>query len=242
MRYGIFSDVHSNLEALEAVILAFQKEEIDRYLCLGDIVGYGANPKECIQKVRSLTDICCAGNHDWATVNLFALDYLNSEAAFAVLWTKRLLNAQEKSYLEALKLVYKNKDLVLVHGTLDNPQEFNYLTNVYIAEETFRLMETNICFIGHTHIPSIFNKVGNDHVYCFKESNIRLEEKSKYIINVGSVGQPRDGNPKAAFCVYDTKTKEVQIKRTGYDIKTARKKILNEEMPEFLGDRLIIGR
>lgn len=242
MRYGIFSDVHSNIEALDAVIGAYKEEEIDKYLCVGDVVGYATNPRECIEKVKAIATITVAGNHDWAAVNLFSLDYFNPLAKDAILWTMGNLDSEDRYFLQSLELTYQNDGLALVHGTLNSPQDFNYMTDGYIVYRTFRLLETNICFVGHTHAPGVFVKSENGKIHYQEDSAINIKEDSKYIINVGSVGQPRDGNPKAAYCIYDTDKKNVQIKRIGYDVQAARKKIIAEGLPEFLGERLLVGR
>jgi predicted phosphodiesterase len=242
MRYGIFADVHSNLEALEMVIRAYKNEAIDKYLCAGDVVGYGANPQESIRRVKALTMITVAGNHDWASIKLFATDYFNPVAREAISWTTNNLDEESRYFLESLNLVYKNEDLTLVHGTLDDPQDFNYLTDDYIAAKTFNLLETNICFVGHTHVAEIFIQDKDRHIYYEGSGTVEIREGNKYIINVGSVGQPRDGNPKGAYCIYDTVKKEVRIKRVDYDIQTARNKIITKGLPKFLGDRLLIGR
>ncbi len=256
MRYGIFADVHSNLEALEAVIHAYKNEAIDKYLCVGDVVGYGANPQECVDQVKMLAMITVAGNHDWASVGLFSVDYFNPVAKEAIFWTKNNLDNASRYFLESLGLVYKNEYLTLVHGTLNNPQEFNYISDNYAVEETFRLLETRLCFVGHSHVagivcrdedgctfyhglfyPGVFPpKIDNSDI------NIEIQENNRYIVNVGSVGQPRDGNPGAAYCVYDTAKREVRIKRIGYDIKAAREKIFAAGLPVFLGNRLTDGR
>jgi predicted phosphodiesterase len=242
LRYGIFGDIHSNLEALNAVIEVCQKEAIDKYLCVGDVVGYAVNPKECIDKVKALAMITVAGNHDWASVDLFSVDYFNPTALEAIVWTKHNLDEQDKYFLGSLELIYKNEHLTLVHGTLNAPRDFNYMTDGYIAEETFRLLKTNICFLGHTHLVDIFIKDKDDNLYYFQEKHIDIKDINKYIVNVGSVGQPRDGNPQAAYCIYDTDIKQVQVKRISYDIKTTRKKIIKAGLPKFLGDRLLIGK
>jgi predicted phosphodiesterase len=242
MRYGIFSDIHSNLEALNTVISAYKKEKIDKYFCIGDVVGYASNPRECIEIIKTLTTITIAGNHDWASVDLFSVDYFNLNAQDAILWTRRNLDDSNRNFLESLKLVYNNEDLTLVHGTLDNPGDFNYMTDSYIAEETLRLLETNICFIGHTHVVGTFIKDKSERIYYRQDDSLDISPENKYIVNVGSVGQPRDSNPKAAYCIYDTDKKEVQLKRIDYDIETAREKIINAGLPKFLGDRLTIGR
>lgn len=241
MRYGIFSDIHSNLEAWKAVSAAYQSENIDRYLCLGDLVGYAANPKECIAAVAALAAVTVAGNHDRASVDLFSVDSFNPLAREAIFWTKRSLGGQERSFLESLRLTYKNEDLTLVHGTLDTPEDFNYLKDDFSAKETFRLLENNLCFIGHTHVAGTFIRDKDGRIEYTQDSRIKIKAGHQYIINVGSVGQPRDGNPKAAYCIYDSVTKEAEIKRTAYDIETAGRKIIGANLPPFLAERLLSG-
>ena len=242
MRYGIFSDIHSNFEALSAVIRAYQKENINTYLCIGDLVGYGANPIECIEKVKDLASFIVAGNHDWASVDLFSIDFLNPLAAEAILWTKKMLSDSDRAYLASLKLVYKNDDLTLAHGTLDKPQEFSYMVDDYAASESFNWLETNILFVGHTHVPGVFIQDKDGHIIYNRNNVTEVEPEKKYIVNVGSVGQPRDANPKAAYCVYDSDKKTVEIKRVPYDIETTANKIIHSGMPHFLADRLFEGR
>jgi len=242
MRYGIFSDVHSNLEALRAAIEAYKKESVDRYLCVGDIVGYGADPAKCIKEIKNFTEVCVAGNHDWASVDLLSCDYFNPIAQAAIFWTKGQLNQECRYFLHSLELIYKNQDLTLVHGTLDNPQDFGYMIEDYNADESFRLLENNVCFIGHSHVAGVFIKKREAKIEYAVESPIKIKEPNKYIINVGSIGQPRDSIPDAAYCLYDTDKKEVCIKRVKYDIRSARNKIIKAGLPKILGDRLLIGR
>jgi len=241
VRYAIFSDIHSNLEALQAIIEAYKKEHIDQYLCIGDIVGYAGNPNECIEKIEGLAINCIAGNHDWAAVDLFSIEYFNPEAASAIVWTEHHLTDKSKHFLESLKLTYKNKDLTLTHGTLENPGDFDYMTDAYIAKKSFELLENNICFVGHTHTPGIFMKDAAERISYFQKSAIEIKKDIRYIINVGSVGQPRDNDNRAAYCIYDTDKKEVSIKRIGYDIQAARNKIIEAGLPRFLADRLLSG-
>jgi predicted phosphodiesterase len=242
MRYGIFSDIHSNLEALEAVIQAYKKEAIDAYLCVGDVIGYAANPKECIDKIEAIAMITIAGNHDCASIDLFSVEYFNPVAKEAISWTKRSLREDDRDFLGTLKLVYQNEDLTLVHGTLGNPSEFYYMIDSYAARETFELLRTDVCFVGHSHVAGVFIK-DKDNRLCYRQdSRIDILEGNKYILNVGSVGQPRDGNPKAAYCIYDTEKKEIQIKRTAYDIQASREKIIDAGLHRSLADRLILGR
>ena len=242
MRYGIFSDVHSNLEALEAVLEAYRHASIDKYLCVGDIVGYAANPRECIEKVRLIASASVAGNHDWACSDLFSIDYFNPLAAKAVIWTKDKLNQQESYFLKSLKLTFSNQDLTLVHATLNDPAAFSYLSDIQSAGATFRLLNNKLCFIGHTHVPEAFIQNEDNGIDYFDGQTIKIERNKKYIVNIGSVGQPRDGNPRAAYCIYDTEEKTVWLKRRTYDFKATGKKIIAAGLPELLAGRLAVGR
>ena len=241
MRYGIFSDIHSNLEALRNVIKAYKKERIDTYLCIGDVVGYASNPQECLASVKSICSVIVAGNHDWAVSGLFPIGYFNSEAKDAILWTKKHMDSDQLQALRALPLVYENKDLVLVHGTLVNPAAFDYMTDSSTAIQSFTALEKTVCFVGHTHQPVIFSQNKAGVVSRSLDKILKLKEGYTYIVNVGSVGQPRDGDPKASYCIYDTEKKELLIKRVAYTIAAAREKIYAAGLPRFLGDRLLAG-
>jgi putative phosphoesterase len=241
MRFGIFSDVHSNLPALDAVFAAFTRESIDKYICIGDMVGYAANPKECIAKIRQLNPLLVAGNHDWASVDLFNTRYFNPIAKEAVEWTKGQLSSEEKKFLKSLELVFTDNNFILVHGTLDNPEDFNYLYDQLDAQVTFELMAANICFVGHTHIPGVFVQE-NNHISYHQQYPLIISGQKKYIVNTGSVGQPRDRNPQASYCIFDTGTNSLEIKRIDYDVKEAQKMILAAGLPAFLSERLAVGR
>lgn len=242
MKYGIFADIHSNLEAFEAVLEALRSEGIQHYLCAGDIVGYGANPAECIHRIKELDSITVCGNHDWASVGLLDISYFNPVASQAVLWTEKWLSARERTFLSALKLIYYGETFTLVHGTLDNAEKFHYIYDAYTARNTFELTPTNICFVGHSHIPLvIFKKQGNKIGYLL-EPKIEISPKVVYVINVGSVGQPRDGDARASFCTYDSDKKIIEMKRVSYDFKKAQNKIIKAGLPEGLAWRLAEGR
>jgi len=241
MRYGVFSDVHSNLPALEAVIAAYKKEAIDRYICIGDIVGYAANPQECIAKIKELNPVLVAGNHDWACVDLISSRDFNPIAQEAVYWTKGKLSSEEKDFLKSLELLINEEGFILVHGSLDNPEDFNYLFEPGDAQVNFELMSAQLCFVGHTHIPGVFvekdSKIG-----CTQQFPLKLSSGSKYIVNTGSVGQPRDRNPRASYCVFDSDAGTVEIKRVAYNIKIAQDRIIAAGLPIFLAERLAVGR
>ena len=241
MRYGIFADVHANLEALDSVIEAYKNKNIDSYICLGDIVGYGADPSECIEKIKKLdADIVC-GNHDWACAGVFPLDYFNSKAKAAIAWTQRTLDSEEKDFLGNLGLVVDKKDFSLVHGSLYRPDFFPYIIDAESAYKCFERMTNQLCFIGHSHVCMSF-LLDKDTMRHSFDSVIDIKSGVKYIVNVGSVGQPRDNNPGAAFAVFDSEKKTIELNRVSYDIKKAAGKIMNAGLPERLADRLYCGQ
>ena len=241
MRYGIISDIHSNLEALQAVLAACRQESVEKLFCVGDVVGYGANPSECIDLMGELNIACVAGNHDWAVCGLIDYDDFRDEARIAVDWTKKVLSSKYMDFLKSLALTFATDEFVMVHGTLSEPGAFHYLYDIARAQETFELMDRTICFVGHTHKPQIFVKQ-KDIISLATLMKINLNSAFKYIVNVGSVGQPRDSNPMASFCIYDSDLKCVEIKRVAYDIQAAQKKIMDAGLPQMLALRLSVGR
>jgi diadenosine tetraphosphatase ApaH/serine/threonine PP2A family protein phosphatase len=241
MRYGIFSDIHGNYEALQSVLIALSRERIDKYLCLGDLVGYGADPDECVREIKKINPLTVAGNHDWAIAGLFDLSDFTSLAKEAVLWTGKNINRETKEFLKGLKLVHQEKELTLVHGSLDSPEKFNYIKDIFSARETFQLCRTGICFVAHTHRPAVFIKEKKKYTSGFY-TDFKLKDSRRYIINTGSVGQPRDRDPRAAYVVYDSEEKRIEIKRVAYDIRRAQEKIIKAGLPTALAERLAEGR
>lgn len=245
MRYGVLSDIHGNLEALDAVLGALADERIDRYLCLGDIVGYGADPNACLERVSGLTTDVIAGNHDHAAIGRLDIATFNRYAAEAALWTRRQLTPAGRRYLGALPYTWRKDDLFAVHGSPANPEDWIYLTSLWLADEAFDAMpgDTVLCVLGHTHAPGIFEKqAAEDRSRQVPAAALELAPECRYIVNVGSVGQPRDGDPRAAYCVFDSAEKRVEIKRVDYDIETAQRKIRDAGLPEMLAERLEYGR
>lgn len=240
MRCAILSDIHSNLEALQAVAEVCQAEKVEAFFCSGDIVGYGANPNECIDLIRQLRVQCVAGNHDWGVSGKVDLNYFNPEAKEAILWTRKNLVFDYFAWLDDLKAVFKNAELMLVHGDLDAPSLFDYLKDIDHAAKTFSLMSTQVCFVGHTHVPRIFIQDQNK-TFESNDFSFQLNPSCKYIVNAGSVGQPRDNNPMASFCLYDTDKETLQIRRVAYDVKSAADKILKAGLPDMLSYRLSVG-
>ncbi len=240
MRYAIISDIHSNLEALDAVLSDCREEGVEKFLCLGDIVGYGADPSECIQRLKELDVTIVAGNHDWAVAKKIEPTNFNAVAKEAVLWTRENLKSQDIDYLYQLELSKNFDGFHLVHATLHEPEQFIYLNDIEESRKTFALMDRQICFLGHTHVPVVFIEHNND-IKIWDRFECHFESDKKYIVNVGSVGQPRDRNPQAAYGIYDRDKSSLHIKRIPYDIATAQEKILNAGLPMSLAYRLALG-
>ena len=242
MRYALISDIHSNLEAFQAVLKALSQEKIDRYLCIGDVVGYGADPKACIELVKSISpDVMIAGNHDWGVVGLTDITYFNEAARAAIVWTKGMLGKDENDFLRSLPLTYGTNDMTLVHGTLEAPAEFQYILGVYDAYATMKIQQTTLCFVGHSHVAESYSSDGSMVEHTTKPI-VEIDSSRKYVVNAGSVGQPRDGDRRASYVIYDDERKTIEMKRAEYDIEKAQGKILKAGLPLWLADRLSDGR
>lgn len=241
MRTAIFADIHGNLEAFEAVLAALAPERVDAFLCAGDIVGYGADPSACIKKVQETGCTCVAGNHDGVAGGKEGLEFFNPWARAALLWTQTHLSPEEKNFLGQLPLVFEKGELALVHGTLHDPQKFYYLDSLPDAAATFRVMSRSLCFVAHNHIPAIIVQNEEGQIQYAVGYSAQRREGCRYIINVGSVGQPRDGRPEAAYCLYDDSTDTIEIRRAEYPVKTAQEKISKAGLPSALANRLAIG-
>jgi predicted phosphodiesterase len=242
MRYAVLSDVHGNLEAFKAVLDALSDEGIESYLSVGDVIGYGADPKECIKLLRSLEpEVLIAGNHEWGVLGLKELSYFNELAQHVILWARNVLDKDEIEYLKSFSLTYEGEKMTLVHGSLNMPEEFYYIFDPDDANATISKMQNSLCFVGHSHVPGIFasnhNKIEN-----IEAAKIRIEYERKYVINAGSIGQPRDGDPRASYVIYDSEDAILEIKRIEYDVKKAQEKILRAGLPPRLAARLSEGR
>ncbi len=238
MRLAILSDIHGNLTALQRVLKRLESLQIDDMICLGDVVGYGPYPNECCNIIQNNCRFCIAGNHDFAALRLLDSRNFNPFARTAINWTVSILSPENKAFLETLNVYRVEGDMLFVHGSPANPARFPYIMNRYDADEAFEALNEQICFIGHSHIAGFFQPGNRIKQPAF---TVQLEEKQRYIINVGSIGQPRDGDPRAAFAVLDTDESTVQVLRVDYDIQKTQKAMAAAGLPEYLINRLEVG-
>ena len=232
MRIAIISDIHSNLEALTKAFNIIDRRSIDEIVCLGDIVGYGANPNECVDLVRQRCNIVIKGNHDEAVIDLTVADDFTDNARSAILWTREQITKENLGYLRSLSIAQQKKDMILVHSSPCEPQEWNYIFDEDTAARAFRSFSEPLCFIGHTHMPMIFSPNG------FVSA---IANDERYLINVGSVGQPRDRNTDLSFGIFDSDTWTYENIRSPYEMEIAARKILKTTLPPRLGQRLLMG-
>lgn len=240
MRYAIIADIHANLEAFNTVLADAKAMNCTHYACLGDVVGYNANPKECLDIVRSMGMPCVKGNHDEYCSAETDLEGFNPHAQEAINWTRDQLTEDDRKWLRDLRYIRLVASFSIVHATLDGPQRWGYVFDKLAAAASFTYQNTSVCFFGHTHVPVAF--VRDAMVRGGTYSKFKTEPGKKYFINVGSVGQPRDGNPKASYVVYDLDEGSIEIRRLDYDIGTTQRKILEAGLPPRLAHRLAEGK
>lgn len=244
MKIVIFSDVHGNLEALEAVVGHVSDQDIGLFLCLGDVIGYGANPNECIEAVQNLGQwVCLKGNHDAAVSDPQQRAFFHEVALEGIRFTERQLTEANRAFLEDLPYTYlEHPQLMGVHASPYRPETWEYVLDQAGADRAFEAMSPHrVAFIGHSHSPVIFSDNGAVERFV-PSSPVALDvETSRYVLNVGSVGQPRDGNPDASYVVYDDDTSRAELFRVQYDREKAADKILRAGLPPILAERLLVG-
>ena len=226
MRYALISDIHGNREALDAVLDDIDRKEIDRIICLGDIVGYGADPNYCVERIREVADIVIVGNHDHAAIGLTSTAYFNVYAQEAARWTARTLTKENEEYLRSLEFTHIENDILFVHSTPYQPELWGYVLSPWEAELQFSQFSEKICFIGHSHIPAEYKEPGT----------------ARRIINVGSVGQPRDNDPRSCCYIYDNDADSGRWIRVEYTFNITARRIIEAGLPPALAERLRWGR
>ncbi len=242
MKYGIFSDIHSNYDAFLEVIKIFEKEKIEKFICAGDIIGYGAEPDNCIEKIKEINAQCVMGNHEYAFKKNEFADIFNDAAYFAIKWHSKNMKHSSLDYIMKLKFNLIENIFSVYHGSAYEPEQFHYVLTDEDYLENFKFFNTKILIIGHTHSPDVFYFDEKKRIFGHTTSDtFSLEKDLRYIINAGSTGQPRDNDNRACFCIYDDETNIFYIRRVEYDIKNAMKKIFDAGLPEVLAYRLLNG-
>ncbi|HEX3177333.1 MAG TPA: metallophosphoesterase family protein [Methylomirabilota bacterium] len=240
MKYAILSDIHGNLEALRAV-LDDAGPRADGVLCLGDTVGYGADPEACVDLLATRAGGIVAGNHEWGVAERLDLTWFNRWARAAAEWTRERLDDSHRSWLAALPLALEVGDATLVHASPAQPDEWDYLVTAEDGWAAFAHFATRWCFVGHSHVPGMWSLGSSGPEHEPQPRVIVSERGRRYIVNVGSVGQPRDRDPRAAYALWDVEAGSVELRRVEYDIAAARRKIEAAGLPRFLADRLAAG-
>ena len=233
MRFAIISDIHSNLESLQKALEIVKEQHIDEIICLGDIIGYGANPNECIDLVRAATPYVLLGNHDEAAIDLTKTEYFNPFARIAAEWTNNELTEENKGYIQNLPYLVERDGLLFVHSSPYQPEEWHYILSPADAQFNFPYFTSPICFVGHSHVPGLF---------CEDIWTQEVIQGKKFIVNVGSVGQPRDNDWRLSLGIFDSATWGYENIRSEYNVQSAAHKIRSAGLPRALADRLVVGR
>jgi len=240
MSTALLSDVHANLEALQAVLAEIDARRPRRILCLGDVVGYGANPNECLDLLRSRSEVVLLGNHDAAASGGPEAARFNVYARAAAEWTAKVLTRENREYLQKLPLTSAQGSYLCVHASPAMPRDWEYLLDRFDAEPQFAYFTEPVCFIGHTHQPAVFlSDPGGTK--SLPVGSFRLDPAKRYIVNVGSVGQPRDRDPRACFVLLSEGSGDLEFVRVPYDVAGAQAKIRAARLPDVLAARLATG-
>lgn len=242
MRTGIVSDIHANLEALQTTLATLPRLKVDRIVCLGDLVGYGGNPEEVVSLLRPLLDGCVVGNHDAAASGLMDYSYYYEAAREVLDWTASQLSPDNRQWLKAQPYILMEEDVCFVHGEPVRPEGFGYL---YAQPEVDKLLDfygmlRPVTFVGHSHLRRVY-ELSTSEAISLPEENLTLRPDRKYIIAVGSVGQPRDYDPRVSFVIHDDATRRIEFYRVAYDIDSAANRILSVGLPEYFATRLYSG-
>jgi len=244
MRYAVFSDIHSNLTAFQAVLQDIEaRGGFERIWCLGDIVGYGPDPKECIALLRQYDHICVAGNHDWGAIGKIGIDDFNPEAAAACRWTGQQLEQRDVDYMANLPLTMREGDFTLAHGSPREPI-WEYVVSTPVAKVSFNYFKTRFCLVGHSHVPLVFESLAPDGdctVFEFPVDTPLALNGNRLIINPGGVGQPRDSDPRASYAIYDSDHGVIWHHRVPYDVASTQQRMRQYGLPYGLAARLSHG-
>jgi diadenosine tetraphosphatase ApaH/serine/threonine PP2A family protein phosphatase len=240
--WAILSDVHGNLPAIEAVMASLRKgPALDGCLCLGDAVGYGSDPNECVEILKACCHAWVAGNHDHGVLGLTNIHEFNDEARKALLWCRGRLLSEHRDFLARVPLVLPVEEFLCVHATPNSPEAWGYLLTWEDAREAFAALTTPLGFVGHSHVPLVLCQGPNGDLRTIEEREFTLLPGHRYLINPGSIGQPRDGDPRASFGIYDSTARTMSLHRVEYNVHRAADGILGAGLPSSLAHRLYLG-
>ncbi|MCX5996044.1 MAG: metallophosphoesterase family protein [Chloroflexi bacterium] len=242
MKYLIIADIHSNLEAFEAVLEDAQNHGgFGHTWCLGDVVGYGPDPAACIKLLKQLDPVCVCGNHDSAAVGKIDVGDFSSEAARANRWTAGQLSAEDREFLSGLPDLLVEDDFTIVHGSPRQPV-WEYISHSFTAADNFRYFATRFCLVGHTHVPFLFEHDGAEvSGSVLRDGDVLVMGDNRLIINPGSVGQPRDREPRASYLIFDADEMMLRNYRVTYDVTATQEKMERADLPDFLVSRIAWG-
>jgi diadenosine tetraphosphatase ApaH/serine/threonine PP2A family protein phosphatase len=241
MKIAVISDIHGNIEALDSVFRDIDTQGVEKIHFLGDAVGYGCNPNECIKKITKYCDIKLLGNHDYAAMGLESTESFNQAARASMEWTQSTIKPKNITSMADYELEADFLDFHLVHASPDHPDEWHYILDANQASGYFDSFSQSVCLVGHSHIPVIFRKNGDNDISTRTANEMTLDPDSKYIINVGSVGQPRDNDNRACYLVINTDDNKINYRRVKYNLEKTQEKMRKAKLPDFLIERLAIG-
>jgi len=242
MRTAVLSDIHANLEAFEAVLYHAEKSEVDNYVCLGDVVGYGASPNECVEILQSLSCPCILGNHDAAVLDIPI--NMNQDGRRVINWTRLNLTKAATFFLGSMEDIIHDGDICYCHSTPYKTRRWYYVAEKSYISSSFARSKAKVLFVGHTHVPLAITRKNFFCVYLRSPEHstvVPVAEINRQIFNGGSIGQPRDGDARAAYLIYDSSKKQVEFYRISYNIGRAAEKILQAGLPEVFAKRLFSG-
>ena len=242
MKLALISDIHGNLEALTSVLRDISRYQVDKIHCLGDVIGYGSDPTSCLELVNEYCDVKVMGNHEYVILGLETTDGYTHVAKIAAEWTKDQLKDRELSMIADFQMEVQSDDLYFVHSSPFEPKQWHYVLSPEEAAVAFEYLAARIGFNGHSHIPLIFTENPNQLPRERVGHDFMPDSDNRYLINIGSVGQPRDNDPRSCYVIYDTALGEIEYRRVEYDIKTAQRKMAQAQLPDMLIDRLALGR
>lgn len=242
MRVALLADVHANLEALEAVLADIETQAVDQLYSLGDVIGYGCDPLACLDLIEQSCSVKLMGNHEYVVLGRSPLDNLNANARDSIIWTKEQMTEQSLAFISTFGMIHVDDNAAYVHASPDLPDQWHYLLSVEDAVPAFAATASRLVFFGHTHLPIIFSQGGNGQIKSKAGHSFEPDAENRYLVNVGSVGQPRDNDNRACYVIFDADAGEITYRRVPYDIERTQEKLIDARMPRLLIERLVAGR